>query len=81
MIYRFALAQVECKRYVLLKNCKQNETSLSLLAGRTVDHQHSYYPPPKAEEYRFVAVCLSFRPQPELGKQRLELYKTYTEYI
>ena len=36
MIYRFALAQVECTINILLNNCKQNTTSLSLLAGRTV---------------------------------------------
>ena len=34
VIYRFALAQVECKN-VLLNNCKQNK-SQSLLAGRTI---------------------------------------------
>ena len=36
VIYQFALAQVECKVNVLLNNCKQNTTLLSLLAGRTV---------------------------------------------
>ena len=36
MIYLFALAQVSVQVNVLLNNCKQNMTSLSLLAGRTV---------------------------------------------
>ena len=36
VIYRFALAQIECKVSVLLNNCKQNNTSLSLLVGMTV---------------------------------------------
>ena len=36
MSYRFALAQVSVKVNILLNNCKQNTTSLSLLAGRTV---------------------------------------------
>ena len=36
MIYRFELAQVEGTSNVLLNNCKQNITSLSLLAGTTV---------------------------------------------
>ena len=35
-IYLLALAQVE-RTYVLLNNCKQNTTSQSLLAGRTVN--------------------------------------------
>ena len=36
VIYRFALAQVECEVNVSLNNFKQNMTSLSILAGRTV---------------------------------------------
>ena len=37
VIYRFALAQVECTSYnVLPNNCKQNITSLSLLVGTPV---------------------------------------------
>ena len=36
VIYRFALTQMECKVSVLLNNCKQNTTSLSLLVGTTV---------------------------------------------
>ena len=36
MIYRFALGQVEFTSNVLLNNCKQNITSLSLLVGTTV---------------------------------------------
>ena len=35
-IYRFTLAHEECKSHVLLNNCKQNITSLSLLVGTTV---------------------------------------------
>ena len=38
VIYRFALTQVECTSYFLFSDCKQNITSLSLLAGRTVDY-------------------------------------------
>ena len=38
VIYRFALTQVECTSYFLFNDCKQNITSLSLLAGRTVDN-------------------------------------------
>ena len=34
--YRFPLAQMECKVSVLLNNCRQNITSLSLLVGTTV---------------------------------------------
>ena len=37
-IYRFALTQVEHTSYFLFSDCKQNITSLSLLAGRTVDN-------------------------------------------
>ena len=37
MIYRFALAQVECASQTLPNNyCKQNITSLSLMVGTTV---------------------------------------------
>ena len=36
VIYRFALTQMGCKVNVLLNNCKQNITSLSLLVGTTV---------------------------------------------
>ena len=36
MIYRLALAQVECTYLILLNSCKQNITSLSLLIGTTV---------------------------------------------
>ena len=36
VIYRFALAQVECTSYFLLNDCKQNIASLSLLVGTTV---------------------------------------------
>ena len=37
VIYRFVLSQVECTLVnALLKNCKQNTSSLSPLAGRTV---------------------------------------------
>ena len=38
VIYRLALTQVECTSYFLSNDCKQNITSLSLLAGRTVDN-------------------------------------------
>ena len=38
VIYRFGLTRVECTSYFLFRNCKQNITSLSLLAGRTVDY-------------------------------------------
>ena len=38
VIYRFALTQVECTSYFLFSDCKQNITSLSVLAGRTVDY-------------------------------------------
>ena len=36
VIYRFALAQVNCTRKLYISNCKQSITSLSLLAGTTV---------------------------------------------
>ena len=36
MAYRFMLPQMESKVNVLLNNCKQNKTSLSLLVGTTV---------------------------------------------
>ena len=36
MAYRFILPQMESKVNVLLNNCKQNKTSLSLLVGTTV---------------------------------------------
>ena len=36
VIYRFALAQWCVQVNVLLNNCKQNTTSLSLLVGTTV---------------------------------------------
>ena len=36
VIYRFAIAQMECKVNVLLNNCKENIMSLSLLVGKTV---------------------------------------------
>ena len=36
MIYQFTLDKVECTSYLLLCNCKQNITSLSILVGRTV---------------------------------------------
>ena len=42
VIYRFAVAQVECKSYSLLNNCKQNITPLSLLDGTTVQGKHLY---------------------------------------
>ena len=35
VIYRFTLAQMECKISVLLNNCRQNITPLSLLVGMT----------------------------------------------
>ena len=38
VINRFALTQVECTSYFLFSDCKQNITSLSLLAGKTVDY-------------------------------------------
>ena len=37
VIYRLALAQVERTSSILLNNCKQNCTSLSLLVGTTVE--------------------------------------------
>ena len=37
VIYRLALVQVECTRYCLTHNFKQNMVSLSFLAGRTVN--------------------------------------------
>ena len=40
VIYRFTLAKAECKSHVLLNNCKQNITSLSLLVGITVNFEH-----------------------------------------
>ena len=43
-IYRFALTQVECTSYSLFSDCKQNITSLSLLAGRIVDNVYLSYP-------------------------------------
>ena len=43
VIYRFALAQMECKVSVLLNNWKQNITSLSLLVGTTVLLIHMVY--------------------------------------
>ena len=51
-IYQFALAQVECKVNVLLNNCKQNTTLLSLLAGRTVvkGGPFIYLPQPSAQD-------------------------------
>ena len=36
VIYRFAYAQVKCTVIVLLSNCIQSITSLSLLFGMTV---------------------------------------------
>ena len=36
VIYRFALDHVACTNHVLLNNCNQNITSLSLLVGTTV---------------------------------------------
>ena len=36
VIYRFALAEEKCTVNVLLNNCKQNITSLSLLVGTRV---------------------------------------------
>ena len=37
VIYQFALALVESTVYIVLNNCKQNTTSLSLLVGTTVN--------------------------------------------
>ena len=42
VIYGFALAQMECTINVLVNNCKQNISSLSLLVGTTVEQDIVY---------------------------------------